>query len=278
VLDERDTEPSTLLAEIEGSVERPNDIAPAAVERFLQLSGDEMQSQLIDTKYKMGRYLPEFKFVYQSDRSTWKIARDLLVRRPVDVTAVYFTGIDTVSHLYWHFTFPEEFPRFRFKQDKLSQFMAVIPRYYELMDEYLADLMERSGQGTTVMVLSDHGFGGTGNMPWSGGHGRLTPGAPIAPPGILILAGPGTAGDGRRLERAHVLDIAPTLLALMGLPAGSDMPGRVLDEALADGVEIPPRIPSWEEVGPRRLDAVEAVDPRGDADRMERLRALGYIE
>jgi hypothetical protein len=75
-----------------------------------------------------------------------------------------------------------------------------------------------------------------------------------------------------------VLDIAPTLLALVGLPAGGDMPGRVLEGALADGVAVPMRIASWETIGERRSDRAAPVDPRGDADRLQRLRALGYIE
>ncbi|MCP3858085.1 MAG: hypothetical protein GY704_00390, partial [Phycisphaeraceae bacterium] len=97
------------------------------------------------------------------------------------------------------------------------------------MDDYLGELLDVAGEGTTVIVVSDHGFGPTGNLPWSGGHGRLTPGAPIAPPGILVLSGPGIAAGPRRLERAHVLDVAPTLLHLLGIPAGEDMIGQVED-------------------------------------------------
>ena len=154
----------------------------------------------------------------------------------------------------------------------------MIPRYYELVDRYLGELVDAMGENTTVLVVSDHGFGGTGDLPWSGGHGRLTPGAPIAPRGILVLSGPGIASDGRRLSRAHVLDVAPTILHLMGLPAAEDMLGRVLTEALAPGSTELPRVESYESIGRLRVAEDIPVDPAGDSERLERLRALGYIE
>lgn len=174
------------------------------------------------------------------------LVESLLVEKPVDVAAVYFTGIDTVSHLYWHFTFPEEFPEYQVPEREVRQFGDVIPRYYALIDGYIDGLLAAAGPETTVLVVSDHGFGATGYLPWWGGHDSITPGAPVAPPGVLLLAGPGIAHLETRLE-AQVLDIAPTLLHLMGLPAAEDMPGRALVETLAPGLPAPlARVESWE--------------------------------
>jgi hypothetical protein len=89
------------------------------------------------------------------------------------------------------------------------------------------------------------------------------------------MAGPGVAPAGR-LRKAHVLDVAPTVLHLMGLPAAADMLGRVLVEALSPGIrEELPRIESWEPVGAPRAVADVPVDPAGDAERLERLSAAG---
>jgi hypothetical protein len=258
-------------------VERPNEISPEAVEKFLGMSRAEMDA-LLAMEYRMGSFLPEFKFVHQSDRSTWKIASHVLVRRPVDCAAIYFTGIDTVSHLFWHFSFPEEFPEHTISPEDRRRFGRVIPLYYEMIDDLMGRTLESIGGDPTVIVVSDHGFGGTGRLPWSGGHGSITPGAPIAPAGVLIMAGPGVAPAGR-LRKAHVLDVAPTVLHLMGLPAAADMLGRVLVEALSPGIrEELPRIESWEPVGAPRAVADVPVDPAGDAERLERLRALGYVQ
>jgi hypothetical protein len=79
------------------------------------------------------------------------------------------------------------------------------------------------------------------------------------------------------LETAHVLDVLPTLLRLFGVPAGEDMPGRVLEGALDPGAPALARIPSLETVGSPRVAEAPPVDPEGDAERLERLRSLGYL-
>ena len=50
-------------------------------------------------------------------------------------------------------------------------------------------------------------------------------------PGVLIMAGPGVRA-GVKLGECSTLDLAPTMLALLGLPVPEYMKGRVLDEAL----------------------------------------------
>jgi tetratricopeptide (TPR) repeat protein len=46
---------------------------------------------------------------------------------------------------------------------------------------------------------------------------------------------------------ANVLDIAPTVLHIFGLPAGTDMPGKILLNAFPDQRPLPP-VPSWDEI------------------------------
>jgi len=52
-----------------------------------------------------------------------------------------------------------------------------------------------------------------------------------SPDGLLILYGSGIAA-GAKIQGASVLDITPTLLYLMGLPIGRDMPGSLRADAL----------------------------------------------
>ena len=65
----------------------------------------------------------------------------------------------------------------------------------------------------------------------------------------------------------------------MGIPAAADMPGRVLTEAMAPGSppELP-RIASHERIGTPWNPGEIPVDPAGDAERVERLKRLGYIQ
>lgn len=54
-------------------------------------------------------------------------------------------------------------------------------------------------------------------------------------PGVLIMAGPGVKA-GAVVGECSTLDLAPTMLALLGLPVPEYMTGRVLTEALEPGV------------------------------------------
>jgi arylsulfatase A-like enzyme len=198
--------------------------------------------------------------------------------RPTDVTAVAFYGVDALSHLAWHFMQPEHFPGHRVAREDIERYAELIPRYYEFVDGLVGELVAAAGPQATVVVFSDHGFGPTGNLPWSGGHGRITPGAPLAPDGLLVLAGPRIRPG--TLERAHVLDLCPTLLALSGLPVARDMPGRVLVEAIdPEFLRASPlqSIATYEVGPPERVVEEWIADPAGDRDTLERLRKLGYL-
>jgi hypothetical protein len=54
-----------------------------------------------------------------------------------------------------------------------------------------------------------------------------------APDGVLLAVGDGIRA-GAVLQDASVLDVAPTILYLMGLPVARDMEGRVLTEIIEE--------------------------------------------
>jgi len=59
----------------------------------------------------------------------------------------------------------------------------------------------------------------------------LPGGDPLAAALGIILSGPGIA-RGRVLERARLLDLAPTLLHLLDVSVPADMDGRILHDAI----------------------------------------------
>jgi hypothetical protein len=272
--------PPELAQEVGALVRRPNEITADEVRRFVKLSDEEVDRLIRGSAYRHGALLPEFKYVHQSDRTTADIAVELMRTRPTDVTAVGFYGVDTVSHLAWHYMQPEAFPGLHLDEQEVARFGGLIDRYYEFMDRILGELMEAAPATANWMIFSDHGFGPTGRLPWSGGHGRITPGAPVAPDGILILAGPDIR-PGVRIDRPHVLDLAPMILHLQGLPLAADMPGGVFREAFREpfASNVPIRQIATYETGPRAMpEGAPQVDPELDADARKRLCALGYIE
>jgi hypothetical protein len=84
--------------------------------------------------------------------------------------------------------------------------------------------------------------------------------------GIILVRGPGVPA-GVEAEPVELLDVAPTALTLLGLPAADDMPGAV---AFGDPL---PRVPTHAAAIP-----VFEVDSGAEDYNEEQLRALGYIE
>jgi len=272
--------PLELATEVVPLVRSPGSITAEEVRRFMPLSDEGVRDLVVGADYAHGHFLPEFKYVYLSDLSTAEIAVRLLETHPTDVTAVGFYGIDVISHLTWHFMEPENFDDYAISAEGIRKFGKLIERYYEYSDELLGRLLAAAPENATVIVFSDHGFGPSGRLPWSGGHGALTPGAPVAPDGILILAGTAMVA-GARLERASVLDLLPTLLHLQGLPVAEDMPGRVLVEAIDPEfmARSPVRTISTYETTPLRdPDSAVVADKELDQALLEKLRSIGYID
>jgi hypothetical protein len=271
--------PEELAGEVRALVRAPAAITAEEVRALVALDDGEIERWVRGGDYRHGDVLPELRYVRQADRSTADIALRLMAERPTDVTAVAFYGVDAMSHLAWHFMEPELYPDYSIDPESVRLLGPLIENYYAFVDGLLGELIEAAGPETTVVVFSDHGFGPTGRLPWSGGHGRITPGAPLAPDGVLALAGPAVRA-GAVPERAHVLDLLPTLLYLQGLAVAGDMPGRVLDEVLAEEfrARVPlRRTPTYEREGDFRGVEPLAADPEVDRDTIDKLRKLGYL-
>jgi arylsulfatase A-like enzyme len=141
----------------------------------------------------------------------------------------------------------------------------------------LGNLQRIYGEELTTIVVSDHGMG---KKSYARGEKEITGDHTMY--GILIMSGDGIQ-ENVWLEACSVLDIAPTILHLMGLPIGQDMEGHVIREALT------PRflkrhpikyIPTYEDLIIKREEGMEAPQLDRDLDKeiMERLRSLGYIK
>ena len=127
-----------------------------------------------------------------------------------------------------------------------------------------------------VMIVSDHGFLSGAKRPTH----DVDPAQWHRNFGIVVLAGPGIKKDAI-LHGATLLDIAPTVLAMFGLPVGGDMEGKVLVNAFEAIPEFE-RIVSWENIPDPAFDscASDTVedDPEAAAAALQQLVELGYLE
>lgn len=202
--------------------------------------------------------------------ATW-----LMENQPADLTAVYYNTIDHMCHLAMAFH-PPRMPQ---APDEVYElYKNVVTETYVWHDALLGRLLELAGEETTVILCSDHGFHSDHLRP------AWTPKTPTGPTawhrfhGALVMAGPGIKKD-ERVYGATLLDIAPTVLTLMGLPVGLDMDGKVLSSAFEEppAVEI---VPSWESV-----DGECGMHPAGQYEEpfeayalMKQMAELGYVE
>ncbi|MEP7014218.1 MAG: alkaline phosphatase family protein [Verrucomicrobiota bacterium] len=199
------------------------------------------------------------------------VTTDLLENQKWDFGAVYYECIDQVGHEFMQFHPPRLAPISEHDFDFYREVMTGIYRFHDLM---LGRLMELAGPEAHILIVSDHGFESGAGRP----QGPVEPAKWHRPQGIFVLAGPGVRSD-ERIEGATLLDVAPTVLALLGLPIGEDMEGKPLVNAFAESPVIE-RIPSWEKVAgdDGRLGA-GIEDENADAAKavLHQLVQLGYV-
>jgi predicted AlkP superfamily phosphohydrolase/phosphomutase len=103
------------------------------------------------------------KLLHAANRRT-EIAAYLLDREMWDCFTVHFGESDTVAHHFWAFHDPES-PRY--DPERAIDLGHAIRTVYRALDLAVGELLARAGDGTslgevTVMIVSDHGSGGTG--------------------------------------------------------------------------------------------------------------------
>ena len=149
--------------------------------------------------------------------------------------ATYFYGLDVVGHTFTRFAEPDRFGDVA--PEEARRYGHVRERYTALLGSWVGEAAQALRPGEVLMVVSGYGMQ---PLPlWRrlaealGGDPSLSGTHLGAPDGFLLVVGDGIK-PGVVLRDASVLDLAPTMLYLMGLPVGRDMEGRVLTEMLEE--------------------------------------------
>lgn len=173
-----------------------------------------------------------------------------------DLTMVFFDAIDTMGHHFMQYRPPR---MHHVSTREVEAYGCVMDRVYEWHDASLGRLLAHAGQDTTVILVSDHGFHSAGGRPNLKGlppEQRMELEASWHRPyGILAASGPAIIG-GAECGPCSLLDITPTVLALLGSPIGEDMSGRPLEEIMAFG-QGAARVESWD-----NLDGASGLHPK----------------
>lgn len=203
-----------------------------------------------------------------------QLAVHFAAQRDWDLLAVYYDALDHFGHGFAEYHPPR---LAHVSEEDFATWRHVMESAYQFHDLMLGRLLELAGPETTVVIVSDHGFH----------HGALRPTSnaaadPLAwhrPHGIFVAHGPGVRQD-ELVHGASLLDVAPTLLHLLGVPSARDLAGQPLRGVFADPPELAP-VDSHEPAHPRdgvwRGVAPLEANPWAAREALAQLAALGYL-
>jgi predicted AlkP superfamily phosphohydrolase/phosphomutase/Flp pilus assembly protein TadD len=263
------TFPPELEKRIAPDARRPQDVTKAELAPFVTVTDEEFAKP-----FDFESDLSHFKWAYATAGTYTRIGLRLWKEDRPDNLFVYIEGLDSTSHLFGHL----------FRAGNLSGELAeqqrkyghAVEQMYAYADQLVGSVMDAMDARTTLLVLSDHGFelGRLQDDPSKTRDMRRVSELFHRPEGILYMYGY-RVKPRIRLQRPTILDVAPTILALNGLPRASDMPGRVLAEAL--DVTVLPLVPTYETSSTVAAAASGTGDAEADPEIVKKLTSLGYI-
>jgi len=254
----------------------PDLLTPEMVEPFIPLAR-EIDQEKDKRLAGLMRTLGECVSIHSA--ATWLLDNPLPDNKQWDFFGVYYDAIDHFCHGFMRYHAPRQA---WVSERDFELYGNVVNMAYQFHDQMLGTLLKKAGEDVTAILMSDHGFHPDHLRPAS------IPDIPAGPAiehrdfGVLAISGPGIKKD-ELLHGPSVLDIAPTILTMYGLPVGEDMDGKVLSQAFVEPPSIS-FIPSWENVPAvaPNTDGRHAphtrLDPVAAHEAMEQMIALGYIE
>jgi predicted AlkP superfamily phosphohydrolase/phosphomutase/Flp pilus assembly protein TadD len=237
------------------------------ISRFLNITPVEFERAVANPADPASLFRYVLAKTWSDHRSGMEIYR---ARRPM-LFMLHFEGADVVNHL-----FAPYHPPFRegVTQEGYRKYWPTVAAYYSELDRMIGEWMRALSEDTTLMLVSAHGFH------WGENRPRRPPGGESAlsahrAPGFFVAYGNRIAPS-RARRPLSIYDVAPTVLALLGLPPAQEMQGQLASWAF-DGVSPVQgvNIVSYRDlVADRTLGASVAVDPR---IYRTRLQQIGHV-
>jgi hypothetical protein len=264
------------------------------IAELVELTPTEKTEMLGAKKPIVAHGLSVFKFGYCAQRTYEKIALYMLERGQHDLNMVFLICVDPICHTFWHYYRPEQFTE-SVDPGKAARLGRLVTAMYEHNDRYITKLLSKIDRNTVIIVVSDHGFQASGQLPQKTSEvdyrflginriERLNQSVSVGMSGIHHIDGMFIASGAPIIQGAtfktqpSIIDIAPTVLALMGLPVGKDMAGRVLEEIIDPNFikDHPIRyIDSYEKYIDRI--SIRTAEKVAEDEMLEYLRSLGYV-
>jgi predicted AlkP superfamily phosphohydrolase/phosphomutase len=210
--------------------------------------------------------------VVATTRVTQRLARELYDRELPDLMALYFEGTDEIGHLFG----PYAPPRLACVPEEMFARLERVPEtYFAMVDGILGQWMRRAQEDHAILVItSDHGFRWGSDRPCDRGS---TEGATAAnwhrSPGVFLAWGAGVS-PALPMRVISQFDVAPTVLALLGLPSDTRMRGAVIP--VVKGLASRERKDLFAQISVQNV-AAQTLDEKEASEYARKLAALGYI-
>ena len=260
--------PESLLDVMKELIVHPADVKPSQLSCFIP--------EAVSTIKKRDKKLTEMVRLFAQCASVHAAGTFLAEHEAWNFLAVYYDALDRICHHFMEY----RAPRLPYVSERdFKQYSQVVDHWYCYFDGLLAQYLSLIDEKTTILLISDHGFHSDHLRPIGTQHtGYRNPVHWHRDYGILICRGP-SIKSGESISGASLLDIAPTILYMLGLPVARDMEGKVLTSMYIEPVE-PEFIDTYETQSQPFSQSTQITvnDSIAVHEALEQLADLGYIE
>lgn len=197
-----------------------------------------------------------------------------LIKDPADLFITYFRLTDYMGHgLYAYYDDAD------YEEPVDAQLKTLLgnalPESYRFMDEILGEMLAAIPANANLIIISDHGFGSaTGAYQVKPeNRGRLT--GNHRPDGLFAGIGPDLVPG--EVKGMTIMEIAPLMMALTGLPVSDELPGRVPYEVLQPELTDRRPVNFVAQYDYEAQDTRVELDSQAQQDAVRSLQGLGYV-
>jgi hypothetical protein len=264
--------PASLAPGVEQIVARDGAVSDADLARFLDVPPAEIAAAR-GSGTGMENPVVALARILAATRVNHHIARDLYDRNRPDLMALYLEGTDEIGHVFA----PYSPPRLACtSEEDFNRYHRAVEVYYGVIDRVLGQWMRRAKEdGATVLVHSDHGFKWGSDRTCARSSTNWSTAAYWHRMNGVFAAWGARVRPSKNRTKVSIFDVAPTVLALEGLPADRRMTGRPISAAFT-GLAALPKKDLFGTVVVRRV-AAESLSTAEASEYAKKLRALGYL-
>jgi len=265
--------PPALAPGVAQVVARDGRVSEQEIARFVDVPAPEIARALASGEGMENRIVALSR-ILSATRVYHRAARDLYDKNLPDLLMLYIEGTDEIAHLFA----PDTPPRLACTpEEEFNRYQKAVAVYYGVVDAMLGQWMRRAEEDhATLIVQSDHGFKWgddrsceRSSFNWSTAAFWHRLDGVFAAWGARVRPGRGSGA------KPTMFDPAPTVLALLRLPADRRMAGRPIAAAFPD-LAPPAKKDLFEAVAVRRVPA-EQMSEAERSEYTKKLLALGYL-